>query len=88
MSTILILVTGLISLLVGYLIAQPFLGELSNTPGVYPEYFNDSRNDTYREALENLDYAYQSNVLSQEEFELQKELLLKDAAKFVTTDKG
>ena len=84
MSIILILISGIASLIVGYLIASPFLGDISESQGVYPEYFNDSRNESYKEALENLDYVYQSKVLSEEEYNAQKELLLKDASKLIS----
>lgn len=84
MSIVLIAVSGIVSLIIGYFIASPFLSETVEGEGVYPEFFNNSRSDTYKEALENLDYAYQSKTLSEEEFELQKMLLLKDAMKFIS----
>jgi len=87
MSIIIILISGIVSLIVGYFIAQPFLGEISERTGEYPEYFNDSRSASYKEALENLDYAFQSNSINEEEFETQKVLLLKDAVRLIS-DKG
>ncbi len=88
MSTLIILISGLVSLAVGYFVAHPFLAtidiDVNDIDGDYPEYFNDSRSDSYRDALDSLDYAFQSGIISGEEFESQKVLLLKDAAKFVS----
>ena len=84
MSIILIVASGLVSMMVGYFIALPFISEVSEDSGAYPEYFNDSRGDSYKEALENLDYAFQSKAINEEEFENQKVLLLKDAVKLIT----
>ena len=84
MSILVIAISGLISMVVAYYVVSPFISEVSESTGNYPDYFSDSRGDSYKEALENLDYALESKTITEEEFENQKSLLLKDAVNLIS----
>lgn len=83
MSVILIVISGLLSLAVGYFVALPFLSEVDCIEGSYLEILSVDLKESYTQSLEDLERAREGNIIDDSEYFKQKELLLKDAHVFL-----
>lgn len=83
MSIILIALTAIISLMAGYYVALPFLSEMDSIHGSYLDMFSGTLKESYAQSLEDLEQLYKESIIDELEYKQQKELLLKDAFKFI-----